>query len=158
MAGCSSLISAAEHLMNEAEPDVIDRLRAIYSEITVNHIIHPHNVELLPNVDGFAACGSGCGESMKIWLKVRDNMVEGAAFWTDGCAATVACGSMATDLAKGKSIMQALALTAEDIANALVDLPEGNFHCAELAARTLRMALKDCLSIQQHPWKKLYRR
>jgi nitrogen fixation NifU-like protein len=65
---------------------------------------------------------------------------------------------MGTELVKGKSIAEALAVTAEDIARALVDLPEGNFHCAELAAGTLRIALKDCLSTRQQPWKKLYRK
>ena len=95
---------------------------------------------------------------MKIWLRIRNNIVEEAGFWTNGCAATVACGSMATDLVKGKNLTQALAITAREIADALVDLPSGNFHCAELAAQTLKIALKDCLSMQQQPWKKLYRK
>jgi len=138
--------------------DLKKRLRKIYSETTVDHIVHPHNAESLPDADGFAACRSGCGENMKIWLRVRNNIVENAGFWTDGCAATVACGSMSTDLIKGKPVTQALALTARDIADALVELPEGNFHCAELAAHTLQIAFKDCLSIQQQPWKKLYRK
>jgi len=135
-----------------------ERLRKIYSEITVDHIVHPHNAESLPHPDGFAACRSACGETMKIWLKVRNNIVEDAGFWTDGCAATVACGSMATDLIKGKPATEAMALGARDIADALVELPEGNFHCAELAAHTLRIALKDFLSIQKQPWKRLYRK
>jgi nitrogen fixation NifU-like protein len=145
-------------MMNEMETFLKERLRTIYSETTVNHIIHPHNAEGLPDPDGFGACLSSCGESMKIWLKIRDNIVENAGFWTDGCAATVACGSMSTDLAKGKPVIQALALTARDIAEALVDLPNGNFHCAELAAQALRVALKDYFSMQQQPWKKLYRK
>jgi len=65
---------------------------------------------------------------------------------------------MVTDLAKCKPPMEALAITSRDIANALVDLPEGNLHCAELAAGALRLALKDLLSVQQQPWKKLYRK
>jgi nitrogen fixation NifU-like protein len=65
---------------------------------------------------------------------------------------------MCTDLVKGKAVTQALSITAQDIAEALVDLPEGNFHCAELAASALRIALKDLLSIQKQPWKKLYRK
>lgn len=145
-------------LMNEIDARLRERLREIYSETTIDHIVHPHNADSLPNPDGFAVCNSGCGESMKIWLKVRNSIVEDAGFWTNGCAATVACGSMSTDLVKGKAVAQALALTARDIADALVDLPEGNFHCAELAAHTLRAALKDSLSMQQQPWKKLYRK
>jgi nitrogen fixation NifU-like protein len=147
-----------ESIMNEMETSLRERLRSIYSETTIEHIVRPHNGQSLPHPDGFAACDSGCGENMKIWLRIRNNIVEEAGFWTNGCAATVACGSMSTDLIKGKTVTQAMAITARDIADALVDLPSGNFHCAELAAQTLRIALKDYLSIQQQPWKKLYRK
>jgi nitrogen fixation NifU-like protein len=120
-------------------------------------VLHPHNSEGLPNPDGFAECQSNCGENMKIWLKVRDNVVIDAGFWTNGCAATIACGSQSAVLARGKTISEALAITAQDIAGAL-ELPQGNFHNAELAVDTLRMALRDYLATQQQPWKKLYRR
>jgi nitrogen fixation protein NifU and related proteins len=142
----------------DLENDLRDRLRGIYSETTIDHILQPHNTDSIPNPDGFAACGSGCGENMKIWLRAKDNIILEAAFWTDGCAATIACGSMCTDLVKDKSAAAALAITARDIAEALIDLPEGNLHCAELAASALRLALKDLLSVQQQPWKKLYRK
>lgn len=144
--------------MNETEIRLKEQLQKIYSPVTVDHILHPHNIDSIPNPDGYAACESGCNESMKMWLRIRNNTVANAAYWTNGCAATIACGSMATVLAEGKSVTQAMAITAQDIADALVDLPEGNFHCAELAAKTLRASLKECLSIQQQPWKKLYRK
>ena len=143
--------------MNEIET-LKNRLRGIYSETTVDHIVQPRNTRDIPSPDGLATFQSGCNEVMKIWLKVRDDIVVDSGFWTNGCAATIACGSMGTELVKGKSIAEALAVSAEDIARALVDLPEGNFHCAELAAGTLRIALTDCLSTQQQPWKKLYRK
>jgi nitrogen fixation protein NifU and related proteins len=144
--------------MDQMESRLRERLQGIYSATTIEHILYPHNVESIPKPDGFAVCGSGCGESMKIWLRIRDDAISDAGFWTDGCAATIACGSMATELALGKSVTQALAITAENIADALVDLPSGNLHCAELAANTLRAALKDLLSVQQQPWKRLYRK
>ena len=144
--------------MDEMENHLRERLQGIYSATTIEHILYPHNAESIPKPDGFAACDSGCGESMKIWLRIRDDAISDAGFWTDGCAATIACGSMATDLALGKSVTQALAIAAEHIADALVDLPRGNLHCAELAAKTLRAALKDLLSVQQQPWKRLYRK
>jgi len=144
--------------MSEIENALLERLRAIYSETTIDHILRPHNTDHFPNPDGYAAYGSGDGETMKIWLRVRDNIVEAAGFFTDGCAATIACGSMATELAKGKSVTEALAITAQTIADALVDLPPGNYHCAEMAANSLRAALKDFLSVQREPWKKLYRK
>jgi nitrogen fixation protein NifU and related proteins len=134
------------------------RLREAYSETTVEHIVHPRNEQEIANPDGFASCNSGSNESISIWLKVRNDVVVESGFWTNGCAATIACGSMCTELVKGKSVTQAFAMTAEDIARALVDLPEGNFHCAELALGTLKIALQDCRSTQQQPWKKLYRK
>jgi nitrogen fixation protein NifU and related proteins len=134
------------------------RLREIYSEMTTEHILQPRNAQEIANPDGFAECRTGGNESMKIWLLVRDGTIVDSGFWTNGCAATIACGSMATELVKGKSVSEALAIEANDIARALVDLPQGNFHCAELAARTLGIALRDCLFTQQQPWKKLYRR
>ena len=134
------------------------RLQGIYSETTIEHIIHPHNTGTIPNADGYADFGTGDGETIKIWLRIRNDIVEDAAFWTNGCAATIACSSMSTDIVKGKPVMPALGITAQNVADALVDLPPGNFHCAELAVNALRAALKDFLSIQQQPWKKLYRK
>jgi nitrogen fixation protein NifU and related proteins len=144
--------------MNENDHSLMDRLRKIYSETTIDHILNPRNDRSLSTPDGFAACSSGCGETMKIWIKLDKEIVMQTGFWTDGCAATIACGSMATHLIIGKSVMQSLAMNANDIACALKDFPEGNHHCAELAARALRMALTDCLAMEQQPWKKLYRK
>jgi nitrogen fixation protein NifU and related proteins len=144
--------------MSEMENDLKKKLSKIYSTTTIDHIVNPRNNESLPNPDGFGACRSNCGESMKIWLRIKNDIIDGAGFWTDGCAATIACGSMATDLIEGKTALEALAISARHIADALMDLPEGNFHCSELAANTLRMALKDYLAIRQEPWKKLYRK
>ena len=136
---------------------LMNRLRGIYSETTIDHILHPRNTEPIANPDGYVDYRGGDNESMKIWLRVRNGTVVDSGFWTNGCAATIACGSISTEWVKGKSVTDALAVTAEDIAGALVDLPEGNFHCAELAAAALKVALRDCLATQQQPWKKLYR-
>jgi nitrogen fixation protein NifU and related proteins len=143
--------------MNENEPSFMESLSKIYSETTVDHILNPRNDRSLANPDGFAACPSGCGETIKIWLKIENGIVTQTGFWTDGCAATIACGSMATHLITGKPAMQSLALKARDIIDALKDFPQGNHHCAELAANALQMALKDYLVMDQQPWKKLYR-
>jgi nitrogen fixation NifU-like protein len=143
--------------MEDPDGELGNRLRALYSDTTVDHVLHPRNNDSIPNADGFAEYRSGDGESLKIWLRVRQNAVERAGFWTNGCAATIACGSMATELVQGKSVAEALAITADDIAEALGNLPQGNFHCAELAADTLRNALRDYLSVQRQPWKRFYR-
>ena len=143
--------------MSETEAILREKLRNIYSEATIEHILHPRNTECIAYPDGYAACQSNCGENMKIWISVKNQIVTDAGFWTDGCAATVACGSMCTELIKGKTVTEAMKLTARNIADALVDLPEGNLHCAELAAKAVKAALNDCVSIQRQPWKKLYR-
>ena len=144
--------------MNENAFSLMERLSKIYSETTIDHILYPRNDRSLPNPDGFATFSSGCSETMKIWLKIENGIVIQTGFWTDGCAATIACGSMATHLITGISAMQALALNAQDIVEALKDFPQGNHHCAELAANALRMALKDYLEMDKQPWKKLYRK
>jgi nitrogen fixation protein NifU and related proteins len=146
-----------EMMMNEYE-NLKSRLRQIYSEITIDHILNPRNTEAIPNADGFAEVRSGDNESLRMWLGVRDDIVTSSGFWTNGCAATIACASMSTELVKGRTVLEAMAITAEDIAGALDQLPQGNFHCAELAAGALRAALGDCLATRQQPWKKLYRK
>ncbi|MEJ2111349.1 MAG: iron-sulfur cluster assembly scaffold protein [Acidobacteriota bacterium] len=134
--------------------EIVERLREIYSDTTIRHILRPHNNKEIREADGYAGCDSGCGERMKIWLKIRENRIWDTGFWTDGCAATIACGSMAVSLAEEKTLVEAMKITARDIAEALENLPEGNFQCAELAADTLRTALRDSLMMQQQPWKK----
>ncbi len=152
------LRSSYNAFMDETETPLLERLRAIYSETTIEHILHPHNTDSIPNPDGYASFNTGDGEIIKIWLRIRNDRVEEAAFWTNGCAATIACASISTDLVKEMPASQALAITGQAIADALVDLPPGNFHCAELAAGAVRAAVRDYLSIQQQPWKKLYRK
>jgi len=144
--------------MTDQIEEIRKRLRKVYSETTVDHILNPRNTMQPRDADGYAACSSGCGEKMKIWLQIRNDTVWNVGYWTDGCAATIACGSMATELAQDKTIAQAMKVNASDIAEALEDLPEGNLHCAELAAQALQNALRDCLVTQQQPWKKLYRK
>ncbi|MDP2920390.1 MAG: iron-sulfur cluster assembly scaffold protein [Dehalococcoidia bacterium] len=144
--------------LEEVQKRLLGDMRGFYSETTIDHAMRPRNAGSLPNPDGFATRFTRGGESLEIWLKARDNRVEDASFWTDGCAATIATGSMATELAKSKTIQDALTISARDVADALDNLPEGNFHCAELAAQTLKAALQDYLALQREPWKKAYRK
>jgi len=143
--------------LDEVQKHLFGDLREFYSETTVDHVLRPRNAGSLPNPDGYASLHSDCGESMEIWLKVRDNRIDEVGYWTDGCAATIACGSMAGELAKGKTVNQALTISPRNLADALDNLPEGNFHCAELAVNTLKTAVRDFLAVQREPWKKAYR-
>jgi nitrogen fixation NifU-like protein len=95
---------------------------------------------------------------MEMFVKVKDDMVTECGFQTDGCGTTVVCGSVATELAVGKSLIEALGVvSAAEILRILGGLPESDVHCAQLAAETLRRALADYLSQKGAPWKKKYR-
>ena len=132
--------------------------RKIYTDTVIDHITNPRNVGGIPDDDGFGSISGSCGDTMEIWIKVKDGGIQKATFWTDGCGATVATGSMITELARGKSVSQAQRLTKQDLLEALGGLPEENVHCAALAANTLKEAIIDYLAIKNEPWKKAYRR
>ncbi len=129
----------------------------VYSETVVDHALRPRNLGEMTAASGFGRITGPCGDTMGIWLRVADNKVVAATFTTDGCSATVACGSMLTELAKGKSIPRALGISQQDVLDALGGLPEGNKHCALLAVNTLGEAIKEYLAFKKEPWKRNYR-
>ncbi len=133
-------------------------MRSIYTETVVDHIINPRNVGSTPDSDGFARVTTPDGDRIQIWLRVKNDRVVQATFWTNGCAATIASASMVTELAKGKTIPELLKTSQQDVLDALGGLPEGNAHCALLAANTLHEAIRDYLVVRKEPWKKAYRK
>jgi len=137
---------------------VIDEMRENYSEIAIDHAMNPRNVGSMDNAVGFARLTGPCGDTMEIWLKVRDATITESTFMTDGCGTTIAAGSMVTELAKGKTVIQAQKISQQDVLSALGGLPEESKHCALLAANTLREAVKDYLAFKNEPWKRAYRR
>ncbi|MFC2006959.1 iron-sulfur cluster assembly scaffold protein [Chloroflexota bacterium] len=132
--------------------------RNIYSETVINHAMNSRNAGNIESADGYASVIGSCGDTMEIWLQARDNTIIRATFMTDGCGATIAAGSMVTELAKGKNIFQAFRITQQDILKALDGLPKENQHCALLAANTLKEAIRDYLDLKKEPWKKAYRK
>jgi nitrogen fixation NifU-like protein len=132
--------------------DEIDRVtRLIYTETTIDHAMNPRNVGMFRNADGRAKFKGPCGDTMEIWIRVCGGRIEDDAFWTDGCGTSIACGSMVTELAKGRSIGECLEMTQEDVLEALGGLPGESEHCALLAATTLKMAIEDYLSGIKRP-------
>jgi nitrogen fixation NifU-like protein len=129
-----------------------------YTEVVVDHAQNPRNVGSIHDADGFARVTGPCGDTMQIWLKVQNDTIKQATFWTDGCGTSIAAGSMATELVKGKTIATALRITQQDVLDALGGLPEESVHCALLAANTLKEAAKDYLDIRNEPWKRAYRK
>jgi nitrogen fixation NifU-like protein len=129
----------------------------VYSEATIEHVLHPQNMGAMSKADGYGKITGPCGDTMEVWLKVVNGVVTEATFLTDGCAATIACGNMVTGLAKGKNITRAGKISQQDVLDGLGGLPADNRHCALLAANTLKEALKDYFIFQREPWKRAYR-
>jgi nitrogen fixation NifU-like protein len=115
--------------------------RAIYTERTLAEAYSPKNVGELKNPDGVARITGPCGDTMQIQLQVEGDVITDVKFVTDGCGASTACGSVITELAKGKTVEGASRIQDTDVLAALGGLPEENVHCALLAANTLKAAL-----------------
>jgi len=146
-----------DNSFKELEQTVMDDMKQIYSEKTIDHFLNPRNLAVITDPDGFARVTGPCGDTMEIRIRVKDGRVLNTSFWTDGCGPSIASGSMVTELAKGKSIIEAQKITQQDVLEALGGLPEDNLHCALLAANTLKDATKDYLASKNEPWKRAYR-
>ena len=133
-------------------------MRKVYSEITLDHAMNPRNLGSLENADGFAMVTGPCGDTMEIWLRVKNDRIIEATFMTDGCGTTIATGSMVTELVKGEAISHVLRINQQDVLKALDGLPEESQHCALLAVNTMRAAIGDYLTMKREPWKRAYRK
>jgi len=133
-------------------------MRKIYSEAVIEHSMNPRNLGDLEDADGFARVTGSCGDTMSMWLKVKDGAISNVSFMTDGCGTTIASGSMVTEMAKGRSISEAQKIAQRDVLNALGGLPQESEHCALLAANTLKAAIRDYLAIKKEPWRRAYRK
>ena len=117
---------------------------ALYSEKVMDHFTNPRNVGKLDDADGIGEVGNAkCGDIMKIYIKVRDNIIVDVKFNTFGCGSAIASSSMATEMIKGKPLSQALELTNKAVAEALDGLPAVKIHCSVLAEEAIKAAVKD---------------
>jgi len=142
----------------ELQELILADARDIYSETVIDHAMAPRNLGVVQDADGSARVTGSCGDTMEIWLKVNTDVIADATFMTDGCGTSVASGSMATEMAKGKSIGEALKITQCDVLDALGGLPDESKHCALLATDTLKAAIGDYLTTKREPWKRAYRK
>jgi nitrogen fixation NifU-like protein len=118
----------------------------MYSEIVMEHFSNPRNVGEIEDADGIGKVGSpSCGDTMDIYIKVRDGVLTDLKFRTFGCAAAIASSSMMTEMAKGKTIEEVLEITRDDVADELGGLPEAKMHCSNLASDAIRAAIEDYL-------------
>lgn len=117
---------------------------ALYSEKVMDHFRNPRNVGEIPDADGVGEVGNArCGDIMKIYLKIENDIIVDVKFNTFGCGSAIASSSMATELIKGKPLSQALELTNKAVAEALDGLPAHKVHCSVLAEEAIRAAIKD---------------
>ena len=143
---------------DELEQSVMADMKETYSATTIDYAMNPRNLGDMPDADGLGRVTGPCGDTMEIWLKVKGDIVTDVTFLTDGCGTSIASGSMATELAKGKSIPEVLSISQQDVLKALDGLPEESDHCALLAVNTLKAAVKDYIAFKKEPWKRAYRK
>ena len=128
---------------------------ALYSEIVMDHFTHPRNVGVIENADGIGEVGNAkCGDIMKIYLKIENEVIVDVKFETFGCGSAIASSSMATEMIMGKTIHEALALTNAAVCEALDGLPAHKVHCSVLAEEAIKNALKDYYDRNNIPYDK----
>jgi len=118
----------------------------MYTEKVMEHFRNPRNMGEIPDADGVGTVGNPvCGDLMTIYIKVKDNKIADIKFKTFGCGAAIATSSMITELAKGKTLEEALKITRGNVAESLGGLPPIKMHCSNLAADGLHAAIEDYL-------------
>ena len=117
---------------------------ALYSDKVMDHFQHPRNVGKLDDADGIGEVGNAkCGDILRMYIKVKDDVITDCKFNTFGCGSAIATSSMATELIKGKPISEALELSNKAVVEALDGLPAHKIHCSVLAEEAVRAAVKD---------------
>jgi len=117
---------------------------ALYSEKVMDHFRNPRNVGVIEDANGIGEVGNAkCGDIMKMYLKIEDDIIQDVKFETFGCGSAIASSSMATELIKGKPVSEAMKLTNKAVAEALDGLPAYKMHCSVLAEEAIRSALDD---------------
>jgi nitrogen fixation NifU-like protein len=132
-----------EKTVNEIQTSIMEDARKIYSGKVIELWLNPRNRGKVRKADGFAKIKGPCGDTMQISFKVKDGRLSKIKFMTDGCASSIAAGSMATEMAQGKKIEEVAEISQQMILEALKGLPEESVHCALLASNTLKEAIKN---------------
>lgn len=123
---------------------MINIVQVGYSKKVMEHFMNPKNVGVIENPDGYGKVGNPiCGDVMELFIRVKDGIIADIKFKTFGCGSAIATSSMITELAKGKTIDDALKITRKDVADELDGLPPQKMHCSNLAADALSEAIKD---------------
>ena len=126
---------------------------ALYSDKVMDHFMNPRNVGVIENASGVGEIGNAkCGDIMKIYLKIENDIIEDVKFETFGCGSAIASSSMATEMIMGKPVSEALELTNKAVVEALDGLPAHKVHCSVLAEEAIKQALKDYFDKNNIPY------
>jgi len=116
----------------------------LYSEAVMDHLMNPRNAGAIENADGIGEEGNTtCGDVMRMYLKIENDVITDAKFETFGCGSAIAVSSMATEMVKGKTLSEAIKLTNKEVVKALGGLPPHKLHCSVLAENSIKAAIKD---------------
>jgi len=122
----------------------------MYNEIVMEHFTNPRNVGEIQDADGIGEVGNpACGDVMAFYIKVKDNILQDVKFKTFGCGAAIAVSSMVSEMAKGKTLDEAMKITRDSVLEALNGLPKNKHHCSNLGADALHRAIEDYLAKRQ---------
>ena len=138
-----------EHILAKFQNLFMGNAGEQYSEKVLTLAYEPLNVGEIENPDGSSRVQGSCGDNMDVSLKLDNTIIAEVKFLTDGCGATLACGSAVTELAKGKTIYQAEKISPQEIIHFLDGLPESHVHCAVLAVQALQRALSTLINPKQ---------
>ena len=117
---------------------------ALYTDTVMDHFMHPRNVGEIKDPSGVGEVGNAkCGDIMKMYLDIENDVIKDVKFETFGCGSAIASSSMATEMIKGKTVEEALAITNRDVVDALGGLPAHKLHCSVLAEEAIKSAVKD---------------
>ena len=117
---------------------------ALYTNTVMDHFMHPRNVGEIKDPSGVGEVGNAkCGDIMKMYLDIKDGVIQDVKFETFGCGSAIASSSMATEMIKGKTVEEALAISNKDVVDALGGLPAHKLHCSVLAEEAIKSAVKD---------------
>ena len=126
---------------------------ALYTDTVMDHFLHPRNVGEIKNPSGVGEVGNAkCGDIMKMYLDIENDVIKDVKFETFGCGSAIASSSMATEMIKGKTVEEALAISNKDVVDALGGLPAHKLHCSVLAEEAIKNALEDYFKKNNIPY------
>jgi len=132
-----------DELAEGLESMILEDAKKVFSETVIEYAYNPRNVGEISNADGVGKLTGTCGDTVQISIRVENSKITKSMFISDGCGTSIACGSMLTEMIKGKTIEEALMINSNDLLRSLDGLPEEYVHCTILAVNVLQAAIDD---------------